>query len=123
MWITRKGLERVSMHRGNTRPIKSETIPVAITVGICLGPREQVRVIASLYRTMCFTYMYLCFRTHCSRFRPQIDAITLERASFDSTGIQIRFIFRIDKSVIVKKNIDSWWLVSQTVLFYQRNLL
>lgn len=29
---------RVSMHRGNTRPIKSQTIPVAITVGIRLGP-------------------------------------------------------------------------------------
>lgn len=51
-------LERISMHIGNACPIKSQIIPVAITVGIRLSPEEQVRVIASLYRRM-FS-MYVC---------------------------------------------------------------
>lgn len=50
-------LERISMHRGNACPIKSQIIPVAITVGIRLSPEKQVRVIASLYRRMSSTYV------------------------------------------------------------------
>lgn len=50
-------LERISMHRGNACPIKSQIIPVAITVGIRLSPEKQVRVIASLYHRMSSTYV------------------------------------------------------------------
>lgn len=120
----------ISMHRGNACPIKSQIIPVAITVGIRLSPEEQVRVIASLYRRMVL-HVCLCFRicggVCCLWWYPQIDHTSYEK--FEKFEIHSRHFFQkylmdctrwirqLFSSIFIKK------IIIERILCYCNNLL